>query len=79
MTQTPISKAIDLLNTSIKSATENKTLHNNIIAKFVIQHEIDSLQSCITKLQTLLPYEREVIEGVFHDGNHNEDFDSQSD
>jgi hypothetical protein len=30
-------------------------------------------------LTDLLPYERETIEAAFHDGNHNEDFDSQKD
>lgn len=66
MTQTPITKAIEQLS-------QYRDTYNPMCDEFTM------IDNCVEKLTDLLPYEREVIEGAFRDGDHNEDFNSQSD
>jgi hypothetical protein len=48
-------------------------------SEYKVPHYQSACDKAIKILTDLLPYERETIEAAFHDGNHNEDFDSQKD
>jgi hypothetical protein len=64
MAQTALQKALQ----QIKAHSQYKNIHYQ-----------SACDKAIQILTDLLPYERETIEAAFHDGNHNEDFDSQKD
>jgi len=65
--------AATALQKAIEQLSEYRDTYNPMCDEFTL------IDKCVEQLTDLLPYERETIEVAFHDGNNNEDFDSQQD
>lgn len=74
MTQTPLQKAIEQLNGKITISKQDMEYYRKTAQMNSVRTEHDlqnGLLQSIQILTDLLPYEREVIEGAFSDGNFN--------
>ena len=72
--QTPLTKAIEHVENKIVESNEKMKSGIPDTAKTILRYEIATLNKVVLHLYSLLPYEREVIEGAFEDGSTNLDF-----
>ena len=70
MKQTPITKSIE----QIRIQAEDYRKRGNYEQDFMLIHKSEALFDSIKLLQSLLPYERECIEGAYADGAILSDF-----